>query len=136
MLGAAMWQQPHILVLDEPTNYLDRESLGAMASAIKEYGGGVVIVSHHHEFVNQVGPQGGSWQGAGVEPQAGGSGEGDGTLVSTAAAPCPVDRVHVALTLPAAPPSPPCDRCALRSGPWVAASARSPASLPRPWRRR
>lgn len=61
MLGAAMWQQPHILVLDEPTNYLDRESLGAMASAIKEYGGGVVIVSHHHEFVNQVGTRWG-WQ--------------------------------------------------------------------------
>ncbi len=35
VLGAAMWQQPHILVLDEPTNYLDRESLGAMASALK-----------------------------------------------------------------------------------------------------
>uniref|UniRef100_UPI0025A24B93 hypothetical protein n=1 Tax=Klebsiella pneumoniae TaxID=573 RepID=UPI0025A24B93 len=33
---------------------LDRESLGAIASALKEYGGGVVIVSHHHEFVNQV----------------------------------------------------------------------------------
>jgi elongation factor 3 len=54
VLGAAMWQQPHILVLDEPTNYLDRESLGAMASALAEYGGGVVIVSHHREFVNQV----------------------------------------------------------------------------------
>ena len=38
VLGAAMWQQPHILVLDEPTNYLDRESLGAMASAIKVRG--------------------------------------------------------------------------------------------------
>jgi elongation factor 3 len=35
VLGAAMWQQPHILVLDEPTNYLDRESLGAMAAALK-----------------------------------------------------------------------------------------------------
>ena len=34
VLGAAMWQQPHILVLDEPTNYLDRESLGAMAAAL------------------------------------------------------------------------------------------------------
>jgi hypothetical protein len=34
VLGAAMWQQPHILVLDEPTNYLDRESLGAMVSAL------------------------------------------------------------------------------------------------------
>ena len=54
VLGAAMWQQPHILVLDEPTNYLDRESLGAMAAALKEFGGGVVIVSHHGEFVNSV----------------------------------------------------------------------------------
>lgn len=54
VLGAAMWQQPHILVLDEPTNYLDRESLGAMVSALADYGGGVVVVSHHREFVNQV----------------------------------------------------------------------------------
>jgi elongation factor 3 len=54
VLGAAMWQQPHIIVLDEPTNYLDRESLGAMASALKEFGGGVVVVSHSQEFLNQV----------------------------------------------------------------------------------
>ena len=36
-----------MLVLDEPTNYLDRESLGALAAAIKEFGGGVVMISHH-----------------------------------------------------------------------------------------
>ncbi len=47
VLGAAMWNAPHMLVLDEPTNYLDRESLGALAAAIKEYGGGVVMISHH-----------------------------------------------------------------------------------------
>ena len=47
VLGAAMWNSPHMLVLDEPTNYLDRESLGALAAAIKEYGGGVVMISHH-----------------------------------------------------------------------------------------
>ncbi|KAG1097855.1 hypothetical protein G6F42_018102 [Rhizopus arrhizus] len=39
-----------MLVLDEPTNYLDRESLGALAMAIKAYGGGVVIVTHNREF--------------------------------------------------------------------------------------
>ena len=50
VIGAAMWNQPHILVMDEPTNYLDRDSLGALASAIKEYGGGVVIISHNAEF--------------------------------------------------------------------------------------
>ncbi|CAO3653963.1 unnamed protein product [Cunninghamella echinulata] len=50
VIGAAMWNKPHMLVLDEPTNYLDRESLGALAGAIKEYGGGVVIVTHNREF--------------------------------------------------------------------------------------
>merc|ERR1719190_350991 len=29
VLAAAMWQNPHVLILDEPTNYLDREGLGA-----------------------------------------------------------------------------------------------------------
>ena len=35
VLAAAFWTVPHLLVLDEPTNYLDRESLGALAEAIK-----------------------------------------------------------------------------------------------------
>lgn len=50
VLGACMWDNPHIIVLDEPTNYLDRDSLGALAQAIKAYGGGVVMVTHHTEF--------------------------------------------------------------------------------------
>ncbi|KAI8138495.1 armadillo-type protein [Fennellomyces sp. T-0311] len=50
VIGAAMWNRPHMLVLDEPTNYLDRDSLGALAGAIKEYGGGVVIVTHNRQF--------------------------------------------------------------------------------------
>ncbi|GIL45196.1 hypothetical protein Vafri_2513 [Volvox africanus] len=51
VLAAALWHCPHLLVLDEPTNYLDRDSLGALAQAIKEFGGGVVMISHHSEFV-------------------------------------------------------------------------------------
>ena len=31
VLAAAMWGQPHIVILDEPTNYLDRDSLAALA---------------------------------------------------------------------------------------------------------
>ncbi|ORY91239.1 P-loop containing nucleoside triphosphate hydrolase protein [Syncephalastrum racemosum] len=50
VIGAAMWNRPHMLVLDEPTNYLDRDSLGALAGAIKAYGGGVVIVTHNRQF--------------------------------------------------------------------------------------
>ena len=52
VLGSAMWQNPHILVLDEPTNYLDRDSLGALAGAINAFGGGVVMISHSHEFTS------------------------------------------------------------------------------------
>merc|ERR1712023_25274 len=54
VLAAAMWQNPHILVLDEPTNYLDREGLGALVLAIKDYQGGVLIISHNKEFCEGV----------------------------------------------------------------------------------
>ena len=47
VIAAAMWNNPHMLVLDEPTNYLDRESLGALAGAIKDYGGGVIMITHN-----------------------------------------------------------------------------------------
>merc|ERR1712012_546032 len=54
VLGAAMWQNPHVLILDEPTNYLDREGLGALVLAIKDYRGGVLIISHNKEFCDNV----------------------------------------------------------------------------------
>jgi len=38
--------------LDEPTNYLDREALGALTQAIKAFAGGVVIISHNKEFTD------------------------------------------------------------------------------------
>merc|ERR1712037_984023 len=53
-LAAAMWQNPHILILDEPTNYLDRDGLGALILAIKDYKGGVLIISHNKEFCENV----------------------------------------------------------------------------------
>merc|ERR1719158_182880 len=54
VLAAAMWQNPHILILDEPTNYLDRDGLGALILAIKDYKGGVLIISHNKEFCDNV----------------------------------------------------------------------------------
>merc|ERR1712099_211823 len=54
VLAASMWQNPHVLILDEPTNYLDRDGLGALVLAIKEYKGGVLIISHNKEFCENV----------------------------------------------------------------------------------
>merc|ERR1712157_44342 len=57
VLAASMWNQPHILILDEPTNYLDRESLGALAGAIEGYDGGVVMITHNNDFCSQLCPE-------------------------------------------------------------------------------
>merc|ERR1712139_198982 len=54
VLAAAMWQNPHILVIDEPTNYLDRDALGALTEAIENWLGGVVVISHNLAFCDQV----------------------------------------------------------------------------------
>ncbi|RMZ88853.1 hypothetical protein DV736_g3915, partial [Chaetothyriales sp. CBS 134916] len=54
VLAACTWQRPHLIVLDEPTNYLDRDSLGALSKALKEFEGGVVIISHNAEFTESL----------------------------------------------------------------------------------
>merc|ERR1712071_581497 len=56
VLASALWNQPHILILDEPTNYLDRESLGALARAIRAFEGGVVMITHNSQFCDNLCP--------------------------------------------------------------------------------
>ncbi|KAF8249773.1 ARM repeat-containing protein [Wilcoxina mikolae CBS 423.85] len=53
-LAASTWQRPHLIVLDEPTNYLDRDSLGALSKALKEFEGGVIIITHSEEFTKNL----------------------------------------------------------------------------------
>lgn len=57
VIAGAMWNNPHLLVLDEPTNYLDRDSLGGLAMAIRGWNGGVVMISHNNEFVGALCPE-------------------------------------------------------------------------------
>jgi len=54
VICACCWQNPHIVILDEPTNYLDRDGLGALVEGLREYKGGVVIISHNEEFTDKV----------------------------------------------------------------------------------
>ncbi|MBE3048256.1 ATP-binding cassette domain-containing protein [Candidatus Bathyarchaeota archaeon] len=54
VLSACSWQRPHLIVLDEPTNYLDRDSLGALSGALKSFEGGVIIITHSSEFTQNL----------------------------------------------------------------------------------
>merc|ERR1711907_229928 len=54
VIAASCWLNPHVIILDEPTNYLDRDGLGALVKGLEEYQGGVVIISHNEEFCNSV----------------------------------------------------------------------------------
>lgn len=84
VLAACTWQRPHLIVLDEPTNYLDRDSLGALSNALKEFQGGVIVISHNAEFTEsltnevwavmdgKMTPSGHNWvQGQGSGPRIG-----------------------------------------------------------------
>jgi elongation factor 3 len=54
VLAACTWYQPHVIILDEPTNYLDREALGALANALISFEGGVCLITHNKEFAEKV----------------------------------------------------------------------------------
>ena len=54
VICASCWQNPHVIILDEPTNYLDRDGLGALVKGLENFQGGVVIISHNTEFTDSV----------------------------------------------------------------------------------
>ncbi len=54
MFGKLMQLKPNILVMDEPTNHMDMESIEALNLALEHYEGTLIFVSHDREFVSSL----------------------------------------------------------------------------------
>jgi len=54
MFGKLIMQQPNILIMDEPTNHMDMESIEALNLALEHYEGTLIFVSHDREFVSSL----------------------------------------------------------------------------------
>lgn len=54
IFGRLMMSQPNILVMDEPTNHMDMESIEALNLALENYEGTLIFVSHDREFVSSL----------------------------------------------------------------------------------
>jgi ATPase subunit of ABC transporter with duplicated ATPase domains len=54
MTSRVMLANPNFLILEEPTNHLDLESIIAYNDALKDYAGTILFTSHDHELMQTV----------------------------------------------------------------------------------
>ena len=53
-LALIAWRKPNLLLLDEPTNHLDLEMREALAEALSDFDGAIVMVSHDRHLIGLV----------------------------------------------------------------------------------
>ncbi|RCU48806.1 MULTISPECIES: ABC-F family ATPase [Corallincola] len=54
LFGKLMLQTPNILLMDEPTNHMDMESIESLNMALEQYEGTLIFVSHDRQFVSSL----------------------------------------------------------------------------------
>ncbi len=51
-IGVALWQQPNVLAIDEPTNHIDREARNLLLRSLQSFSGIGLLVSHDRELLD------------------------------------------------------------------------------------
>lgn len=54
ILAKLLLQQPDVLVLDEPTNYLDVSHINWLVAYLNDFSGAFIVVSHDYDFLGQI----------------------------------------------------------------------------------
>lgn len=54
LFGKLMLLRPNVLIMDEPTNHMDMESIESLNTALEKYDGTLIFVSHDREFVSSL----------------------------------------------------------------------------------
>ncbi|WP_434777293.1 ABC-F family ATPase [Neisseria sp. Ec49-e6-T10] len=57
LYGKLILQRPNVLIMDEPTNHMDMESIEALNMALEKYPGTLIFVSHDRQFVSSLATQ-------------------------------------------------------------------------------
>ena len=55
LFGKLMLTRPNVLMMDEPTNHMDMESIESLNLALERYAGTLIFVSHDRQFVSSAG---------------------------------------------------------------------------------
>ena len=49
-----IFKQPNCLILDEPTNHLDLETVESLIDGLKEFKGGILVITHDHNLIQEI----------------------------------------------------------------------------------
>jgi len=53
IFAALTFVPPHLLIMDEPTNFLDLDSVDSLIKAVNKFTGGLVVVTHNRDFLKR-----------------------------------------------------------------------------------
>ena len=57
LYGKLILERPNVLIMDEPTNHMDMESIESLNLALEMYKGTLIFVSHDRQFVSSLATQ-------------------------------------------------------------------------------